>query len=322
MPNKFKYNKTGTEIDSIFKGNWAIDTSPRNSGGGPSSTTGLYHGAEIPNGGYTIYSPGSVYTATSDNDLLGKVKDLGGDWSSVSAALTWAANNPSVLVALSDFENIVTDGLSFGFDEKYLNTYKYAPNRAYGFSTNQQNTGLSTGIGLKSYIVDTSRYNQVDNITIQILLEKTGTGTGYANHPVSKWNANGTSTASFVLYHFENYLNNGADGRVGFYANTQNGGWTSLTNQYTMSVGEKILITLAYGGGDTHYWINDNIFGIIGTKGRLSPTVATGSGLDRVAEFSGPHGHGTSKVHKLIIYDRRLTDAEILHNYQNIQNRL
>ena len=48
MPNKFKYNKTGTEIDSLFKGNWAIDTTAPNSGGGPSATTGLYHGATIP----------------------------------------------------------------------------------------------------------------------------------------------------------------------------------------------------------------------------------------------------------------------------------
>ena len=37
MANKFKYNKTGNETNSIFKGNWAIDTSEPNSGGGPSN---------------------------------------------------------------------------------------------------------------------------------------------------------------------------------------------------------------------------------------------------------------------------------------------
>ena len=48
MANKFKYNKTGAEANSIFKGNWAIDNTPVNSGGGPSSVTSFYHGANQP----------------------------------------------------------------------------------------------------------------------------------------------------------------------------------------------------------------------------------------------------------------------------------
>ena len=48
MPNKFKYNKTGAETNSIFKGNWAIDTTDNNIGDGPSSVTGFYNGASIP----------------------------------------------------------------------------------------------------------------------------------------------------------------------------------------------------------------------------------------------------------------------------------
>ena len=123
MANKFKYNKTGTETDSLFKGNWAIDTSPRNSGGGPSSTTGLYHGAPIPSGGYTIYSPGSVYTATTDDELLGKVRDLGGDWSSVSAALTWASTNPTIMILNKSFDNLVTDGLVLNLDASNISSF-------------------------------------------------------------------------------------------------------------------------------------------------------------------------------------------------------
>ena len=123
MPNKFKYNKTGTEIDSLFKGNWAIDTTAPNSGGGPSATTGLYHGATIPSGGYTIYSPGSVYTATTDDEILGKVRDLGGDWSSVSAALTWAASEPGVIILNKAFDNIVTDGLVLNLDASNISSF-------------------------------------------------------------------------------------------------------------------------------------------------------------------------------------------------------
>lgn len=321
MTDRFKYNKTGNEGGSIFKGNWAIN--PASVGGGPSIVTGFKNGIEPPHGGYTIYGPGeNVRVASNDSELLYIIGKIGGPNINVESALYWASSTDDVLISTHDFEDIITNGLSFGFDENYLSTYKYNYNKSIDFSLNQSITTLSQVVGQKSYLDDTSKYNQIDNITIQVLLEKTGTATGYANHPISKWNRSSIHTASFVLYHFENYQNNGADGRIGFYANTQNNGWASITNQYRMQVGEKVLVTLAYGGGDTHYWINDNIFGIISNRGTLSPTVAPGSDLDRNLDFSGPHGQGTSKVHKLMIYDRRLTESEILHNYQIIQNRL
>ncbi len=50
MPNRFKFNSTGTENNSIFTGDWAIDV--RNYGGGPSSTTGFYNGTSIPTGSF------------------------------------------------------------------------------------------------------------------------------------------------------------------------------------------------------------------------------------------------------------------------------
>ena len=66
MANKFKYNKLGSEADSIFKGNWAINNTPVNSGGGPSSVTSFYHGASVPAGGYAVYNNGTVFTAAND----------------------------------------------------------------------------------------------------------------------------------------------------------------------------------------------------------------------------------------------------------------
>ena len=123
MVNKFKYNKTGIETDSLFKGNWAIDTTASNTGGGPSLTTGLYSGAPIPNGGYTIYSPIEAYSAGTDDQLLGKVKKLGGDWSSVSAALIWAATQPVIVIVNKAFDNLVTDGLVLNLDASNISSF-------------------------------------------------------------------------------------------------------------------------------------------------------------------------------------------------------
>ena len=123
MANKFKYNKTGTETNSIFKGNWAIDTTAPNSGGGPSNETGLYMGAKIPENGYVVYSSNGVYHATTDNELLGKVRDLGGDWSSVSAALTWSQEVEDVIILNKTFDDKVTNGLILNLDSSNISSY-------------------------------------------------------------------------------------------------------------------------------------------------------------------------------------------------------
>ena len=123
MPNKFKYNKTGTEPNSIFKGNWAINNTPANTGGGPSSVTSFYNGASVPAGGYTIYSNGTVFTATNDTQLLAKVAQLGGDTGSVNAALLWLATQNNYVVLNKDFENIITDGLILNLDASYVSSY-------------------------------------------------------------------------------------------------------------------------------------------------------------------------------------------------------
>jgi len=123
MPNKFKYNKTGSEANSIFKGNWAIDTTPANTGGGPTSSTSLYHGSNIPVGGYTIYSPTKVFTATDDTQLLAIVSQLGGETGSVNGALSWLASQSAYVVLNNNFENIVTNGLVLSVDASNISSF-------------------------------------------------------------------------------------------------------------------------------------------------------------------------------------------------------
>ena len=112
-----------SEAGSIFKGNWAIDTSSANSAGGPSNITRLYHGAPIPNGGYTVYSSNRVFRANTDAELLGKVRNLGGDWGSIPAALSWAAGESTVIVLNKAFDNQATDGLVLKLDTSHVASF-------------------------------------------------------------------------------------------------------------------------------------------------------------------------------------------------------
>lgn len=123
MANKLKQNATGTEADSIFKGDWAINTTEPNIGGGPSHSTGFYTGAHIPEDGYVIYYLNEAYAAINDTDLLGRVKGLGGDSSSVSAALAWAATEPSIVILNKAFNNKVTDGLVLKLDSNNISSF-------------------------------------------------------------------------------------------------------------------------------------------------------------------------------------------------------
>ena len=116
MANKFKYNKLGSEANSIFKGNWAIDNTARNTGGGPSSATSFYHGANIPEGGYTVYSPNGVFVANNDTELVGKVNSLGADVTDISQALTWASGQSTHMVLNKQIDNIVIE-----YDATYKN---------------------------------------------------------------------------------------------------------------------------------------------------------------------------------------------------------
>lgn len=156
MPNKFKYNKTGTEPNSIFKGNWAIDTTPNNIGDGPSSVTSFYNGAAIPSGGYTIYSPNGVYAAANDTQLLGKLNSLGANVGSASAGLAWAAGQANHAVLNKAIDNIVTSGLVLNLDASNVSSFVNGEPTTNLIPTPTINAYPTTGNGWGTY--NTNQY--------------------------------------------------------------------------------------------------------------------------------------------------------------------
>ena len=103
-------------------------------------------------------------------------------------------------MAFGNGPKIITSGLVDAYCSADKNSYPGTGDTWYSLI----NGGTSPG--------DPSWANNVSQITIQLWIEKVGTGTGYANHPVNKWNSGYNVNASFILYHFENYQGNGQDG--------------------------------------------------------------------------------------------------------------
>lgn len=158
--------------------------------------------------------------------------------------------------------------------------------------------------------------NDVNNITVEVLLQKTGVLVGYASHPVNKWNG-GTGNASFVLYQFGNYNNNGADGAFAWYFTRESAGWGGIayptafvTNQYGHMV-----FTYSSTNGANIYLNGENVGSAI-AAGRLG--VAGGSNI----VVHGPTDNGHTKVLHTAFYSRILSATEVRSNFRALRGRV
>ena len=328
MPNKFKYNKTGSEANSIFKGNWAIDTTPSNTGGGPSSSTGFYNGANVPAGGYTIYGPNGAFAAANDTQLLGKVSQLGGVTTSISAALEWLTTQSTQVVLNRDFDNIVTNGLTLNLDATAISSFPNTGTTFYDLSGNANNAssrnttefttfggrrtfrlynngkyvyssatdgwnaianpGISASI--VSFTFETWFYMTTDNAGQTVIISNAGGGNGY------RWGPQATS-AYWLLGGANDY----AEGGVGSFPSLI-GRWVQMIGVFDRAN--------TYGNGPRIYcYINGSNVG--------SNTIPTANNMN----ISGPMMPGNccgafdGYVSIIRAYNKALTPDEVTQNW-------
>lgn len=158
--------------------------------------------------------------------------------------------------------------------------------------------------------------NDISQITISVFLKKTASDNiNYATHPVNKWNS-GTSNASFVIYHFGNYLGNNQDGRLYFYTTTGNNGWVG---QYagTAQVGQIVHVCWTYNSvSGSQTWFNGKKTGNRSTFSGLIGINGTGP-----LTIYGPLESTPTIVYNVSFYNRELSDYEILQNYNALKSR-
>jgi hypothetical protein len=132
MPNPIKYS-TGSESDALKKGNLFIGTGAV--GKGPSDTTGYYQGPSVPTNGYVIYmnkvgAPGelSYHSAANDSELISFTNSLAGEsFTTVTQCFNYYySQTDKVLVNQdypADFPYIVMDGLVLYLDAGITQSY-------------------------------------------------------------------------------------------------------------------------------------------------------------------------------------------------------
>jgi hypothetical protein len=317
MPNAIKYSTTAQSL-ALKKGNFWVGTG--DVGKGTTATTDYYNGVNPPSGGYTIYlnkaSGGpQIYTAANDSQLIALTNIIAGaNYTTRNQCLDYFMGQSDKIVTNMDYPAIVTDGLVMAFDSAYTLGYPLNGSTMYDMSTG--NSFSDTDFGNPSWA------NNISAFTVCLLITKTATGTGYANHPINKWNSGYNVNASFILYHFENYLGNGQDGVLGWYGYGSASGWANI-GAYgfaVMSVGQTFWVGFQFNnvnGGLA--WANGAASGSrSGYVGNLGPTNYGASNMYMYL----PSQIGTGYISHILYYNRELTDAEMVRNYNAVSSRV
>jgi len=169
--------------------------------------------------------------------------------------------------------------------------------------------------------------NNISEITIFCLMHVLCAHTGYAEHPINKWNNGYNNNASFILYHFGNYLGNGAQLKFRWYGNqtaADGSGWTSISDDAVLPAGGTYLLTLQCAApGVSQLWVNDTKSnGIVNLTGTLGQTLSNTT-TTSMTEFIPPGGsyyrHAYNKA--VTVYNRKLTDDEVRYTYNIYKGR-
>ena len=319
MANPIKYTNA-TQSNSIKTSNFAIGVN--NGGYGPTNITNFYNGKTPNVGGYTVYvsngvgSP-SVFVAGNDANLITLSNQLGGSGiTTISAALNFFNSSSTMLCTNMDYPNIVTSGLVLNLDAAYTPSYPKNGTTWTDLSGNGNNGTLVNGPSFSSldggsigfdgsndYV--TILNNTTVSFTIGCWINTTATsftGTnGYEGNGIVWSDVSGIAN-DFVL----SILNNKASWFTGDSG-------TTINSTTTINTGSWFYITVVKNGTNSikQLFIN-GVLESTGTSGTstltTNPNINIGGNTLDSKYFNG-------KIAQVKIYNRTLTQAEILQNY-------
>jgi hypothetical protein len=181
VPNAIKYN-TSAETLALKKGNFWIGTG--DVGKGPTSSTGYYNGITPPSGGYTIYlnkvSGGpSIYVASSDAQLITLTNQIAGtSYTTANECFNYYAGQTDKIVLNYDYEPIITNGLVLNLDAGFIPSYPRNGATWYDLSGNGNHMTLVNGPTFtnnnKSSYISFDSSNDYGDTTVQVPDSNTG----------------------------------------------------------------------------------------------------------------------------------------------------
>ena len=325
MPNPIKYT-TGSETNALKKGNFYIGTG--DVGKGPSDTTGYYQGPNVPSGGYVIYlnkegAPGglSYHSAANDAQLIAFTNNLAGQsYTTVNECLVYFAGQSDKVVLNRDYEGIVTDGLVLNLDGGFTPSYPRSGTTWSDVSLSGNNGTLTNGPTFNSdgggIVFDGSndyvRFSSSSSINVNTFTWSAFVNGVYSNTPGFFFIGNdiGQSLSPYKIFI-------GVQNNNGIYRLRVN-----YNNVATVNLGSLINNTLynlviTYNESVTNMYVNGES---IGSSTAMSGTLNSKTYL-YVATTQGIFEFFNGTIHNTLFYNRALSAAEVLQNYNAQKGR-
>lgn len=314
MPNPIKYSATSQSL-ALKKGNFWIGTG--DVGKGPTSSTDYYNGITPPNGGYVVYlnkaSQGpSMYVCPNDSELVTLTNRIAGaSYTTAAQCLDYYAGQSDKMVTNREYPAISTNGLILNLDAGFVPSYPTTNTTWYDVSPNGTNTAIpNTGTysnGSMNYAYNSSVIGSLPsadpyNDTMECWF-----------YVPSGGSYEGCCQTIFGTYWFRTFL-------IGSALFTMIGFWTGSTYTY-----QHPAFTISYNAWHCAVGARRDNRYIIWIDGVEVYNGDFGSGMslyDAVGYWyiSDP-SHPNVKVAIARMYNRGLSDAEILQNYNANKSR-
>ena len=331
MANVVKYSTT-TPSNAIRKGNVALGINSVEYG--TTAVTDWYNGITPTSGKYVIYetvgagSP-NIWCPQNDTELYTLVLNKGGaaaNIASTSSALSWIAGQSTLLATNVDYENVVTSSSVFWMDAGYVGSYPKTNSTWYDLSGNNRTATLfntptfnSSNSGSLTFSTASLNYATASNI---------GSISNWTAECWVKFNSTTTNQVAMVIgnqFNGSNAINftigtNGAPTSWNIQAGFFDGGWRNTTG-FAPVVGTWYQIVGTYDGTTIRQYVNGAANG--GTL-TYSGTPTSGGEIRMMRRWddivsTGNLFNGNLAIAR--IYNRALTAAEVLQNYNAQKSR-
>jgi len=317
MANAIKYT-TGSETVALKKGNFYIGTG--DVGKGPTNSTGYYNGVDVPLSGYTIYVnngslPGglSYFSAANDTQIISYTNNLANtSYTSATECLTYYSTQTDKIIFNRNYEPISTSGMVFCLDAGFTPSYPTSGTTWYDVQGTNNGT-LTNSPGYDNEFGGEILFDGVDDFV------------------------SGTEIAE--LGYTNNYT-------VIIWLNNNNGGYV-MSNK--SNVGERFGININSAGTVSGFFYNGSVYTTVGRVTRfgaweqvvvvnqsqqltmyvsMNKSTTGGSAVDpgnnglrigrrnRTSEL-----YFNGRISQVQVYNRAMTESEILYNYQSMLPR-
>jgi hypothetical protein len=206
--------------------------------------------------------------------------------------------------------SIIKDGLRHSTDISNIKSY----------TSGSTITDLITGASGTSSIPNSAATWMnagVGSITLTVAIKKLTGIPVYAVNPLTKYTNTTDNTFSWYVFGNNAGTTPSEDGRLSLYSNA-GGTWGGIGSSYVIALNETVIATVQYNSASGgQLWIN----GVkSGTRTGRTGIFGTATNTSPIVVFTPP-ATSTLTMYYSSIYDRELTDSEIIQNFNALRGR-